>query len=48
MRSRGATDVARVAIGLGGGGHRQAAGYTSRVDREATVEALRAGLAPGA
>ena len=45
MRSRGATDVARVAIGLGGGGHRQAAGYTSRLDREATVTALREMLA---
>ncbi|MCW2675161.1 MAG: Phosphoesterase [Modestobacter sp.] len=41
MRSRGATDVARVAIALGGGGHRAAAGYTSRVDRDATVAALR-------
>jgi phosphoesterase RecJ-like protein len=44
MRSRGATDVARVALDLGGGGHRQAAGYTSRVDREATLAALRARL----
>jgi phosphoesterase RecJ-like protein len=44
MRSRGATDVARVAIELGGGGHRLAAGYTSRLDREATVAALRARL----
>jgi bifunctional oligoribonuclease and PAP phosphatase NrnA len=41
MRSRGATDVARVAIALGGGGHRQAAGYTSRLDCEATIAALR-------
>ncbi len=44
MRSRGATDVARVATALGGGGHRAAAGYSSRLDREATVAALRAGL----
>jgi len=47
MRSRGTTDVARVAIGLGGGGHRQAAGYTSRLDREATIAALRQVLATG-
>ncbi|RBY96816.1 bifunctional oligoribonuclease/PAP phosphatase NrnA [Blastococcus sp. TF02-8] len=44
MRSRGATDVARVAMALGGGGHRAAAGYTSHLDREATLEALRAQL----
>jgi phosphoesterase RecJ-like protein len=47
MRSRGATDVARVAIALGGGGHRQAAGYSSRLDREATVAELMAMLAMG-
>jgi bifunctional oligoribonuclease and PAP phosphatase NrnA len=45
LRSRGATDVARVAIALGGGGHTMAAGYTSHLDREKTVEALRAELA---
>jgi phosphoesterase RecJ-like protein len=44
LRSRGATDVARVAIALGGGGHTLAAGYSSYVDREATVAALRAEL----
>ncbi len=44
LRSRGATDVARVAIGLGGGGHRQAAGYTSSSGREETLAELRAGL----
>ncbi|MFW3169549.1 DHH family phosphoesterase [Geodermatophilus sp. CPCC 206100] len=44
LRSRGATDVARVAVALGGGGHRAAAGYTSTADREGTVAALRAGL----
>jgi phosphoesterase RecJ-like protein len=47
MRSRGATDVARVAIELGGGGHRQAAGYTSGLDREATLAELRGTLARG-
>jgi bifunctional oligoribonuclease and PAP phosphatase NrnA len=41
LRSRGATDVARVAMALGGGGHRAAAGYTSHLDREKTIEALR-------
>jgi phosphoesterase RecJ-like protein len=46
LRSRGATDVARVALALGGGGHRAAAGYTSRVDRDATVAMLMATLRP--
>lgn len=41
LRSRGATDVARVAMALGGGGHVLAAGYSSSVDREATIAALR-------
>jgi phosphoesterase RecJ-like protein len=41
LRSRGSTDVARVATALGGGGHRAAAGYTSPLDREATMAALR-------
>jgi phosphoesterase RecJ-like protein len=41
LRSRGATDLARVAMALGGGGHRLAAGYTSTLDREATMAALR-------
>ena len=45
LRSRGATDVARVAMALGGGGHTLAAGYSSYLDREKTVEALRAELA---
>jgi len=44
MRSRGATDLSRVAVALGGGGHRAAAGYTSRLDREATIAALRVEL----
>jgi bifunctional oligoribonuclease and PAP phosphatase NrnA len=44
MRSRGGTDLARVAMALGGGGHRLAAGYTSWLDREATMAALRAEL----
>jgi phosphoesterase RecJ-like protein len=30
MRSKGAVDVSRVAVALGGGGHRLAAGFTGR------------------
>jgi phosphoesterase RecJ-like protein len=41
LRSRGGTDLARVAMALGGGGHTLAAGYSSCVDREQTIEALR-------
>jgi bifunctional oligoribonuclease and PAP phosphatase NrnA len=44
LRSRGRTDVARVASALGGGGHTLAAGFTSTVDREATIAAIRAEL----
>jgi bifunctional oligoribonuclease and PAP phosphatase NrnA len=40
LRSRGATDVGGVAVALGGGGHRLAAGYTSRVNLEGSVRAL--------
>ena len=45
LRSRGATDVARVAMALGGGGHVLAAGYSSCADRETTIAALRRELA---
>jgi len=45
LRSRGGTDVARVAMALGGGGHTLAAGYSSFLDREKTIEALRQELA---
>jgi phosphoesterase RecJ-like protein len=41
LRSRGATDVSAVAIALGGGGHRMAAGFTSHLDRDATLSAIR-------
>ncbi|TFV66113.1 bifunctional oligoribonuclease/PAP phosphatase NrnA [Blastococcus sp. CT_GayMR20] len=41
LRSRGGTDVARVAMALGGGGHVLAAGYSSYLDREKTIDALR-------
>ena len=44
LRSRGGTDLARVALTLGGGGHRLAAGYTSWLDREGTIAALRTEL----
>jgi phosphoesterase RecJ-like protein len=44
MRSRGATDLARVATALGGGGHRAAAGFSSHVDREGTIAAIRSQL----
>jgi phosphoesterase RecJ-like protein len=47
LRSRGGTDVARVAMALGGGGHRAAAGYTSTLDRDATIGALRLELSAG-
>jgi phosphoesterase RecJ-like protein len=54
LRSRGATDVAGVAMALGGGGHRAAAGFTSHEDRETTMARIRqelctssaSGLAP--
>jgi bifunctional oligoribonuclease and PAP phosphatase NrnA len=45
MRSRGGHDVAAVASAFGGGGHRLAAGYTSRSGVSETVEQLRASLA---
>jgi len=44
MRSRGATDLSRVAMGLGGGGHRAAAGYSSSLDLDGTIAQLRAAL----
>src|SRR4030095_16565177 len=44
LRSGGDTDVARVAIAWGGGGHTLAAGYSSAADRESTMQALRAEL----
>ncbi|WP_138760806.1 DHH family phosphoesterase [Modestobacter altitudinis] len=44
LRSRGATDLTGVAMALGGGGHRAAAGYSSYSDLEGTLEQLRAQL----
>jgi bifunctional oligoribonuclease and PAP phosphatase NrnA len=47
LRSRGQTDVATVAASFGGGGHRLAAGYSSKDGLEATVEALLDALTSG-
>ena len=47
LRSRGATDVASVAASFGGGGHRLAAGYSSKAQLEETVEALLDALTSG-
>lgn len=44
LRSRGDTNVGKVAESFGGGGHRLAAGYASDADLDATVEALRGAL----
>jgi phosphoesterase RecJ-like protein len=44
LRSRGGTDVARVAMALGGGGHTAAAGFSSYLDREKTIDAIRSAL----
>ena len=43
-RSRGRTDVGAACAALGGGGHRLAAGYTSRDDVETTIMKLRSAL----
>ncbi|HYN94862.1 MAG TPA: bifunctional oligoribonuclease/PAP phosphatase NrnA [Pilimelia sp.] len=45
MRSKGAVDVSRVAVALGGGGHRLAAGFTGRGGVQDVVAAIRAELA---
>ncbi len=44
MRSKGAVDVGSVAVAFGGGGHRFAAGFTSPLEPEPTMEQLRAAL----
>jgi phosphoesterase RecJ-like protein len=52
MRSKGAVDVSAVALQLGGGGHRYAAGFTGSGDAAAVLAAVRSVLAgaepPGA
>ena len=47
LRSRGNTDVAAIAQGFGGGGHRLAAGYTSTTGLEETALALIDALCRG-
>ena len=45
LRSKGAVDVSRVAIGLGGGGHRYAAGFTATTrDLDEVVRSVRSAL----
>lgn len=44
MRSKGALDVSRVAVALGGGGHRLAAGFTGHGALIEIVDAIRAEL----
>ncbi|GIH13676.1 DHH family phosphoesterase [Rugosimonospora africana] len=44
LRSKGAVDVARVAVGLGGGGHRLAAGFTGYGSLTEVVDLVRAAL----
>jgi bifunctional oligoribonuclease and PAP phosphatase NrnA len=44
LRSKGAVDVSRVAVALGGGGHRLAAGFTGHGTPEEIVATVRAEL----
>ncbi len=44
LRSKGGVDVAGVAVGLGGGGHRLAAGFTAHGALDEVVELIRAAL----
>ena len=44
LRSKGSVDVGRVAVDLGGGGHRLAAGFTGRGGPQDVIAAIRAGL----
>lgn len=45
LRSRGMTDVSAVAVALGGGGHRLAAGFTGYGSVESVLASVRAALA---
>jgi len=45
LRSRGVTDVSAVAVALGGGGHRLAAGFTAYGSVESVLSSVRAALA---
>ncbi|NUT35204.1 MAG: bifunctional oligoribonuclease/PAP phosphatase NrnA [Hamadaea sp.] len=44
LRSRGGTDVSKVAIALGGGGHRAAAGFTGRGSADEVMNRIRGAL----
>ncbi|MEN3304861.1 MAG: bifunctional oligoribonuclease and phosphatase NrnA [Micromonosporaceae bacterium] len=44
LRSKGGVDVAAVAVALGGGGHRLAAGFTGRGTLEAVIGSVRSAL----
>jgi nanoRNase/pAp phosphatase (c-di-AMP/oligoRNAs hydrolase) len=44
MRAKAAVDLAAVASGFGGGGHRLAAGYSTTGSVEDVVASLRAAL----
>jgi bifunctional oligoribonuclease and PAP phosphatase NrnA len=44
LRSKGGVDVARVAVGLGGGGHRLAAGFTGYGSLDEVVQSVRSAL----
>jgi phosphoesterase RecJ-like protein len=44
MRSKGASDVSAVAVALGGGGHRLAAGFTGHGELTDVIDAIRAEL----
>lgn len=41
MRSRGDTDVGSLAVAMGGGGHRLAAGFTTEADAKAVIRQVR-------
>jgi bifunctional oligoribonuclease and PAP phosphatase NrnA len=41
MRSRGGTDVGSLAVAMGGGGHRLAAGFTAEADADAVIRQVR-------
>jgi phosphoesterase RecJ-like protein len=45
MRSKGGSDVSEVAVALGGGGHRLAAGFTGYGELADVIGAIRAKLA---
>jgi phosphoesterase RecJ-like protein len=46
MRSKGGVDLSRVAVALGGGGHRLAAGFTARGSADDVISAIRRELGP--